>query len=332
MNKSLLLHYDCLSKFDEVYNEGLLTKNHIVEAEKYVKDVRIKGDPDPWLVDDVCTILHKDGKRYLMPSTIIDSLPIKIKGSPIIYSYKDDVYRYLDPKSNIISMPSKAEMKMSFRAFADYLSSFEHTGSERGDFKLYIFMILAQMYNRVNFRISTTAGFGKDSIVEIMGALFGDAHTIENPTIAKLEKMTFVKLLAVNEVIDIKGEAWRDIEQFLLATGALKNKVLKRSRASAGVGEELDISKFSITLMYNDIDHYSPKTKYFDKITKKAVKDRFPSFRLCGRLTQDFNEVNSMNKRTIVMDNYNFYTDLVHTFTYFKKNFYNNEVHYKSSS
>jgi hypothetical protein len=201
----------------------------------------------------------------------------------------------------------------------DKLAGLKH--SNESHLKLLWFMTITQMMDRANFRFSTPAGFGKDSAIDIMGNLVGGANTVENPTLAKLEFMTHNKLLAINEVVDVSGADWRNIQQFLLAAGAHKPEVTKHSRAMAsGVKEILDISKFSISLMYNDIDHYPEEGKYFDDVTKSAVKDRFPALRLYGNFTEDFNEIKSVNIKKFVKDNFKEYEDLVRTFTFFKEN------------
>jgi hypothetical protein len=179
----------------------------------------------------------------------------------------------------------------------------------------------ASLLDRANFRICSPAGFGKDSVVDTLGNLIGGCFTIENPTIAKLEYMTYSKWLAVNEIVDIQKTEWRNIEQFLLSAGAHKTEITKHSRATSnGVKEILDISKFSLSLMYNDIDHYPETDKYVDFVTKKAVLDRFPAFRLSGVLQEDFNVVKTIDIKKFVEEHFNDYKDLIYTYTYFKEN------------
>ena len=327
---SLLLHYDCLGKFEEIYFEGLLTQLHIVDHDKHVVTVKEKGnssEPIDVPINEYCTILEKGNKKYIMPSKYVKELPIKIKGVPNKYSLKTDVFQFLE-KSNVATAKFKPEKTMSFKELIDRLTNFKHSNQQH--YKLFVMMAFAQMLDRANFRIATPAGFGKDSIVDIMGHLFGEAHTIENPTIAKLEKMTYAKLLAVNEVVDISNQEWRNIEQFLLATGAFKNKVTKRSRAYGGVSEILDTSKLSLTLMYNDITHYPTNVKYFDTITKDAVKDRFPAIRLYGTLTEDFNKIATVSTDEYVKKNLQEYIKIIRAFYYYKDNLLN-ELHYYKS-
>jgi hypothetical protein len=176
--------------------------------------------------------------------------------------------------------------------------------------------------DRVNFRVCTPPSFGKDGVVDICGHLIGSAATVENATRAKLEYMTVLKLLAVNEVVDISAEKWRETEQFLLQVGAMKPSVTKTSRGVAGVGEILDISNLSITLMYNDIDRYPAKKKFFDEVCSDQLKDRFLPIRLYGALQEDFNSMKDVNAQEFVINNKQLYEDLIRTFTYYCENYH----------
>lgn len=324
MSDDMMLHYDCLAKFEELYFQDLLTQLHITDHEKHIKELSEKGNENKVLIDDFCTILEKGNKKFMMPSKYIEALPIQIVGTPNKYSLKGEVYYFLE-KSNIRTARFKPEKTMSFKEFVNTLTSLSHSNQQH--YRLLGMINLTQMLDRANFRIATPAGFGKDSTVDIMGHLFGEAHTIENPTIAKLEMMTYAKLLAVNEVVDISTGEWRNIEQFLLATGAFKNKVTKRSRGYGGVGEILNTSRLSLTLMYNDINHYPDKTKYFDEVTKAAVKDRFPPLRLHGTFTQDFNKIAEINIEEYVQERISKYVGIIRSFYYYKENLFN-EMHY----
>jgi hypothetical protein len=182
------------------------------------------------------------------------------------------------------------------------------------------------MFDRDNFRVSTPAGFGKDSVVDILGNLIGSACTVENPTLAKLEYLTANKWLCVNEVIDIANDEWKKIEQFLLATGAFKPEISKHSRAYGNTGEILDIAKLSLSLLYNDIDCYPDHKKYFDFVSKNAVKDRFPALRLHGVIQEDFNVAKNTDKTEYVKQNYDAYRQLIYNFVYWKAN-YTKQMH-----
>ena len=142
------------------------------------------------------------------------------------------------------------------------------------------------MFDRINVRASTSPGFGKDSILELLGELIGDIAIVQKPTIAKLEYLSMNKVLMVNELMNLTKQEYRDIEQYLLSVGAFKNNYTKRSRAGSQGKEDYDISKLSVLLTYNNLQDYLdggiPIEEYFDRTQTNQVKDRFIPFKFGG--------------------------------------------------
>lgn len=320
--KELLL-YDCLSEFNRQFYKDVLRPEHIKGGEIKIDKVSFEDGSDEDVFNFWGWELKKDGIRYLLSCRNKQNKEVKIKSVvPLIakdvqkIAHKGVVYRYIRKPQ---SVKFKSLKQHKFKEFVDSLCLFSHSNPTHQ--KLDVFMALASMWDRAYFRKSTPPGFGKDSIVDILGNLIGDAATIENPTIAKLEERASVlKWLAVNEVIDITKANWRDIEQILLAMGAFKPSVTKRSRAHGGVGETIDISNFSLTLMYNDINNYPSPDKYLDFVAKEAVLDRFVPLRLYGTLTEDFNVLSKINTASFVTKNIELYKNLIYSFTYYSEN------------
>lgn len=311
---SLLLHYDNITQFKKEYHKNLLTTANIVDEEKYFKTLTDE-DGEEYEFNEFCYVFKKDGKKYLFESSKRKELPI-IVNTTEKFSYRGDAY-YVVRGYNTARF--KEEEKMSFKELINTLAGFEHTNPD--GYKFVWMCTIAQLFERMNYRLSTAPGFGKDGVVDIVGNLVGGAATIENPTVAKLEYMTIMNLLAVNEVVDITPENWRQVQQFLLQTGAFKPEATKHSRAIAGVNETLDLTNFSLTLMYNDVDCYPSVEKYFDNTTTKQLKDRFVPFRIHGRLAEDFNAIKEVDVEKFVSENYQLYKDLISTFAYFKSNY-----------
>jgi hypothetical protein len=326
-----ILYYEAISEFKRQFYRDWLTLDNVttsglVHIPKLV-NTDTSEDLNFWGY-----VLEKNGVKYLLSSRdttnkeiiLKNVLPLKVVSSKRVAS-KGLVYEWIQAMSY---GKFKALKTKSFKELVDSLSVLKHSNPTHQ--KLNWFIGITQMFDRANFRIATPPGFGKDSTVDILGNIIGGAATIENPTIAKLEFMTNYKWLAVNEVIDISKSEWRNIEQFLLAAGAHKPELTKHSRAMIkGVTEILDISKFSISIMYNDIDRYPEATDYFDFITKDAVKDRFVALRLNGVLQEDFNSSKGTNMVKFVEENMDKYRDLICNFTYYKENRENYIKHFK---
>lgn len=335
MNLNPLLHYNCLTEFKTQYLKNVLSHEHLQEGEIHLKKcVFPDGGEDEefnfWGYEFI-----RDGERYLVSSSdkngnkiniknIIPLLPLKTQK----LSSKGNVYNYVtQPKT----VRFKSEKKISFKEVVDTITNQNVSNPEHK--KLLMFMSLASMLDRANFRVSSPAGFGKDSTVLILDSLLGGCVTIANPTIAKLEYLTYMKWLVVNEVVDISKAEWRKIEQFLLDTGDHRPRTPKHSRAIAqGTTETINLEKFSIGLFYNDIDVYTEPSEYFDFITKGSVLNRFPAFRLHGRYTEDFNEIHKINVEEFVKANFELYKDLIYSLTYYKDNLIKELKHFNAKN
>lgn len=322
-NYKQLLFYDSLSEWKRQFYKDLLTSQHLIPGEIKINKIDFASGGSQEHANFWGYMFEKDGKKYLLESKDTTGLQIDLSElMPFIASdlekvaHKGVVYWLVHKPISAKFRPQKC---MQFRELVDILSSFSHSNPVHQ--KLLVFIALTSMMDRANFRISTPPGFGKDSIVDTMGALIGNAATVENPTLAKLEYMTAFKWLVVNEINDIGKAEWKVVEQFLLATGAHKSEVTKHSRAMAGgVKEILSLKNFSLALLYNDIDCYPEMKEYMDFITKKAVLDRFPAFRLYGSLTEDFNIHRTVDVEKLVKDNFTVYKEILYTFSYFKAN------------
>ena len=319
---SQLLYYDSMTKFKEIYYKDLLTTNNLIDTEKYVSAMKDEEGNDLIIKYPYCYVLEKEGKKYLLPSQYKRDLPIKINKEQKV-AFKNEAYYYI---TDCHTERFKAQQKMTFKQMLDLLTSLDNSNKEHQT--ILGFIGIASMMDRLFCRVSTPAGFGKDSIVDICGTLFGDAHTIESPTIAKLEYMTIVKWLAINEVVDLAKPEWRIVQDFLLKAGASKNTITKHSRAKGGVGELLKTDHLSMALFYNDIDHYLEPEEYFDRVTKKAVRDRFIPIRLHGSMTENFNSIIEIDVEQYVKENKNTYIDIIRTFEYYKRNYLKEMHHY----
>jgi len=314
------LHYDLISSFNDTFYAGLLTE-HDIKEEIHIKKLSFPDGGEDETANFWGYLLEKDGKQYLLSESdenghkrdMTDIFPIKPKEVEKVANNGKVYYHILTP----VSFRIRPECTMTFRELLQEFSSINHSNKKH---QLLLWAVaFAQMFDRANIRLATNPGFGKDSTVDILGNLIGGAATIENPTIAKLEeRANCMKWLAINEVVGVAKGDWKTIELFLLATGAHKPKITKRSRANEKVGEEIDISKLSLSLLFNDITDYSDPEDYFDSVTKKAVKDRFVPLRLYGRTTEDFNSISKVIPAEYAAKNKEYYLSLIRNFLYYK--------------
>jgi hypothetical protein len=274
-------------------------------------------------------ILEKNGRKYFLETVDTESgeridirkvLPMFAEGL-VPFAHRGTVY-------DLITKPKPATLKpnkrMSFKQLVDQLSCLPHTNPKHA--RMLWFIVLTQMMDRANFRVSSVPGFGKDSVIDIVGNLVGGAATIVRPTPAKLEYRTTYKLLVVNEIVGLPKADWELIEQFILDVAAFKPEVEKRSRAFDKSMETLNVSDFSFGLFYNDVDTYSgDEVEYVDDIAKGAIVDRLPALRFYGTYQHDFNEVQTVNVEDFVKENFDTYRSLIATFAYYKEKLFDLE-------
>ena len=319
-------YYEPLAQFKRIYYKDLLTAEHLIPKQIHIKKLRFPDGGE----DDEANFwgyeFNKDSVSYLISSTDDNGEEIDIgKMLPIL---PQDPMKVAKPSGEVyfwirrpVSVRFKPEQNHTPKQFIDTLSCFNHENPTH--YKLMWMMALSQMWDRSYYRLSTNPGFMKDGVVDICASLFGGCGTVESPTIAKLEdRASVLKWLVVNEVVDISKGDWDIIQQFLLASAAHKNEVTKHSRAYQNVKEIIDMSMFSLSLYYNDIDCYPDPNKYFDMVSKKAVKDRFPAFRFWGKVTQDFNIMRHVNIEEFVKQHLDYYKKLLFSYTYYKDNYH----------
>ena len=312
-----LLYYECISEFKRQYYSSLISHEHLVEGEVKLDKLSYPDGGTDERANFWGWKFEKDGVKYLVESKgkkLKDLCPFMAMDCQKV-AHAGQVYQFV---GKVVPARFKSEKTMTFKELVDSFASHAHTNPQHQ--KLWWFLSLSAMMDRTYFRVASNPGFGKDSVVDILGHLIGGAGTVENPTLAKLEYLTYLKWLAVSEIVDISKTEWRVIEQFLLAAGAHKPEVTKHSRAKDAVQEILNLNKFSLSLIYNDIDNYPEMEKYFDFVTKDAVKDRYPAFRVWGTLTEDFNQVRTIDVPKFVKEHHEDYRKIIYAFTYYKDN------------
>lgn len=319
-----LLHYDFIAEFKKQYYKDLLLAEHLQGGQIKIDKLSF---PDGSKSDEANFwgyVLVKDGKKYLLSAkgedgkelNIAQVFPIKVKTEQKV-AFQGDAYWWIRSWS---AARLKAEQHMTYKELVHAMANLAHTHEEHKI--LWWFIGMTAMYSKINFRVCSPPGFGKDSVVDTLGNLIGGAGTIESPTLAKLEWETQKKWLVMNEAVGISSEKFREVELFLLAVGAHKPAVNKHSRAIGnGMKETLDISNFSLSIAYNDIDNYPNIDKYFDSATKKAVQDRFPAIRLWGTFAHDFNATLNESPAAFVAAHLNEYKKIIQTYTYYNKYF-----------
>lgn len=320
----LLLHNDSLAEFHNQMFSSVLNLNHLTDdgIVHYHKGRLTTGEEME--INFWGWVAIKDGINYLIPREdsegnehdINDILPIVPKKWDTV-SFKNKSYRLI---RSFTSVSFKKENRLGMRALVDALASTPHTNPSHR--KLLVLAVLSQVCSRAYYRFSSKPGQGKDSAIDLFGALVGDCITLENPSIAKLERhAATMRVTGLNEVVGLTKSQWQDISKFMLAACAFKSKISKRTLAHGVVGEEIDLRNYSISVLYNDVNHYPGKNIiYFDDLAEKGILDRLPAMRLRGQFTYDFNKIEEVDVPEFVSQHMDAYKDLIYTILYYRDN------------
>ncbi len=250
-NNRVLIHFNTI-----VYT-AVLTQDHIIKNEIAVTINSSDGEKTAGY------ILKKDLKQYFLQSSLIEKLPIRIKHTKRFVHAGNVLHYLIDPVS--IIMPESDEL--SFRELIDGFCNFIHTNPTH--FTLAKIMFVAGYVSRVNYRLATPFGFGKDSIIDALRDLTDNCARIDKATFAKLEYVLRFPFIVCNEVAGLTPTEKKEFEGFGLSAGAFANKYTKRSRKSKGTKEIYDISKLSLGFTYNI-------AKYYREIGRESFDDAFP--------------------------------------------------------
>lgn len=302
-----MMHIDVIKYFSNNLFEGILTEANIVSKKKAIK-----------LKDDIDTIKHygyfmeKNKETYFLPSDYIKELPIKILNKKEV-DYQTDVF-YLIDEIETVKIPAKKIL--TFREMIDLIANFKHSNPMQ--FLLYKIIITTAIIDRINFRVISKKGFGKDSVVDIFQMLHPNIVNQYGASYAKMEFILRNKFILFNEIGNLKEDDKYNFQNFFLATGSFFPIYSKRTRKTLDVEDEFDISQLSVGIAYNTPDYYIEKgQEYFDMIFTSAVTDRFIPFLFEGVILTEFGEI---NEKQLSTEYSNIYKSIISTLTWFKQN------------
>lgn len=303
-NREFIFHNSCIGKFNENLFKDIFTEENISSKKKVITVVGEKY---------YGYYMEKNRESYFVIDEHYKKLPFRTTSTQEI-DFKGDVFTII---LGVEPITISAEQKLTFRQLIDLTPNFKHTHPLQ--FLLYKICYSTAWIDRVNFRVSTDAGFGKDSVANIIQALVDSTANLYGATFAKLEFVLRNKLIVLNELGNLKGDDKVNFQEFLLATGGYFDTYTKRSRKSGGTQEQYDISALSLVTFYNLPEYYTNKAQeYFDQMFTKAVCNRFIPFAFDGVLITEFENLIDVDK---IVDEYDFvYKDVIATLTWYRQN------------
>lgn len=303
-DREFFLHNDALTSFNIKLYADIFTEENIVSKKKAltVLDKKFYG-----------YFLEKGKEQFFAVDEFVKAMPFRIVSSQE-KDFRNDVFTVI---TKIAPIKIPAEKKLSFRDMVDLTPAFKHTNPLH--FKLYKLCAFTSYVDRINMRVSTEAGFGKDSLMNIFSSLVNSTANLYGATFAKLEYVLYNKLIILNELGNLKKEELINMQEFLLATGAYFNTYTKRTRRTSSTQEQYDISDTSLVIFYNLPEYYTGRAQeYFDQMFTRAVINRFIPFVFEGRIITAFDtilDIDAMTDR-----NSQVYKDIIATINYYKEN------------
>lgn len=318
---SKLLHNKCADEFRKQAYKDVLTINNLEGSQVRINKINLTDGGEKKDYNFWGYVFNKDRRKYLFSAldkegreiNLFDELPI-IPGKTRKISHKGVAYWEILSYKNL---SFSARKHMPFKGLLDTLSDFEHTQPRH--YKLWWMTVLAQWFDRANFRVCSPSGFGKDGVLDTLNYLVGGVTNIAKPSRARLERDSRSEVLYINEVMNIPKSSWDELEAFLLSVGDGSQSVEKQTLSYGGVGNTLDISQLSVGFVYNDIDHYSNMDAYFDFTPNEALLNRFPAMRLYGEFVEDTEEILYTDVESFVKEHDEDYKEIIRTLTYFKE-------------
>jgi len=300
-------HNLSLQSFNELLYSDVLLKNHISSKEQ-IYNFKETGTQVGYRLNKV-----NDVKTYFLKSEDLNKLPLKITQTEKD-SFRTDVLHIV---TSVKTVRIPVSRETSFRNIIDWTCNFQH--SQPKQFLLWKIVGIVSAIDRINYRVMTDAGFGKDSIVDAIIDLINETANIYGATYAKLEYHLLNSFLFFNELANLKKEDLVNFQNFFLATGDFKNKYSKRSRKTNETKEIYSISNISIGIASNVNEYYYDKgQESFVSMFTRAVNNRFLPLKFEGVLEHDFDI--SFNVENVVKKNATFYKKIISTLNWYRKN------------
>lgn len=280
-----IFHYDLLAEFNIGYYKDVINSNNICGDEISISEVvglkeikKGKKTTKKEVFESKYYFPLKKGRfKYLLRTEAIEKFPLIIKEKERKSVEKVAYWKITKVKSLSI----KEEKTMSFREMIDYWLPYEHDQPEL--FRLYKIIVHIAYARRINVRIMTYPGWLKDSPVETLGKIRGNAVSINKPNYPRLKREIAAgnSILALNEMQGFKEEEKGDYNKFYEDTGDFKSEFRNPSCKTKGTEDVTDIRNMSTLTFYN-VPKKSTARLFDDDLDPKNCGRVLPFFFIGG--------------------------------------------------
>ena len=258
--------------------------------------------------------------KYFIEEKFYDELPIRIKESREVY-LSESSNRKAIIKRPMNPTPFRIRAEKCFKSekeFIDDFADFEHTNPDA--WTLAKITAIMGYVGKTFVGMCSPSEFGKSSVYEIIHSITKKSPVFQPRSIPGiLIQVTGDGNIVFDEVHQSNNEVKRCMENFTLQVGGNKPVYINGAMKAGKTKAKYNVSKQSITFLYNTISHYSnPDEEFFDHFfgNNLAIDSRLLKMRLDGKLLEKFDR--NFNIEKTAEDNKMFYMDIAKHLLYLK--------------
>ena len=273
----------------------------------------------------------KEGQDYLLEEDFASKLPLNPTDSIDCYLKESDktIFKLV---TKGVSAKLTPQRTMTFREFVDGWNPMEHT--DMMSKKFLTMLLVASKHKSIKCSICSEAESGKNMNFTLGGFITNDIVKLGMPiTLARLyESLFFNKVIIGNEITSLSGAQVKDVERVFIDLADGSPDMEKHSMARKKNMSKIGIEKTSVIFPFNRVQDLSAGAVFFDDVwqNKAAIKSRYPSFLLKGRVTTVMREPNASESNEIMEKNYQEMRVWAKNFIYYIEGGINQEMHHWS--
>lgn len=287
MTEGTIFTFSILGSFSHTTYDTLLYPHNLVTQSPKMVEWKERYEPINGY------ILHKENKKYLLrqyDKEIIDEteeldnvnkLPIRVKKYIEYAAKNNDILCLITDYKSFKIVP---ELVFNFYEQV-HLDNITH--SNEIAWTLWKIVAHCAKHGRVNLRVASVKSWGKTSYFQVLDHLLSKCYVITSPkTVPGIcLGITNDGVVVLDEISgDLEAQARRAIGDILFQIGDLRNKLKLGSAGSFAHRTKpvYDITNLSCVVLFNPIEYYSEKNKYFDSMftNSPAINDRYFPLRL----------------------------------------------------
>ena len=304
-----IFNYKTLAMFRHKMYSTLLYKDDL--CKETAKLVEFKDDdPNP----KKCFFLRRDNTLFILPYEALVNLPIRPTTTEELVTKQNDIVQYIKSAK---SFKITAERMYSFKDLVD-LDYLQHTNPD--EWTLWKIVCWCARIARINIRVSSNPGWGKNAYPQIIHELYDKMYAIVPDSVAGVSKgISADGCIVLDELGKLKSEVKPVVAKFLYQLGGMNNEFKPGTAGSIGYGTKYiyNTSRLSLICLYNRLQDYDDRKDFFDFMfsNSNAINDRMLPLKLSdGRL--DISQFNNAPEFTDEVEQ--IYRNIMKTAEYYR--------------